>query len=137
MSNDTQETREFSTAAIASISTGKLLCEFGKMHEAAEYLMGHPIWTHQFASEQFWARMRQAVLEQRPCFPIAMSGVTRENYQDHVAALEREHGATVTIRKGDGHAAMNPLEGLPEGKPTVLVVDDLMNDGKPVVVVRT
>jgi biotin operon repressor len=66
-----------------------------------------------------------------------MSGVTRENYQDHVAALEREHGATVTIRKGDGHTAMNPLEDLPEGKPTVLVVDDLMNDGKPVVVVRT
>lgn len=117
----TQESREFSTAAIASISTGKLLCEFSKMHEAAEYLMGHPIWTHQFASKPLWGEMQQAVLEQLPRFPTAMSGVTRENYQDHVAALEREHGATVTIRKGDGQTAMDPLDGLPEGKPAVVV----------------
>jgi len=117
----TQETREFPTAAIASISTDTLLCEFSKMHEAAEYLMGHPIWTHQFASEQLWARMRQAVLDQLPDFPTSLAGITRENYQDRVAALEREFGATVTIRKGDGHTAQNPLEGLPEGKPVIVV----------------
>lgn len=42
------ETRDFPTAVIASLSSGVLLCEFTDMHEAAEYLMGHPIWTHQF-----------------------------------------------------------------------------------------
>lgn len=36
------ETRDFPTAVIASISSGTLLCKFGDMHEAAEYLMGHP-----------------------------------------------------------------------------------------------
>lgn len=44
------ETRDFPSAVIASISTGVLLCKFNEMHQAAEYLMGHPIWTHHFAS---------------------------------------------------------------------------------------
>jgi hypothetical protein len=39
------ETRDFPTAVIASLSSGVLLCEFGAMQEAAEYLMGNPIWS--------------------------------------------------------------------------------------------
>ncbi len=52
------ETRVFSTAAIASISTGILLCRFSEMHEAAEFLMGYPIWTHHFGSGELFHKMQ-------------------------------------------------------------------------------
>jgi hypothetical protein len=118
------ETREFPTAVIASISSGILLCEFGKMHEAAEYLMGHPIWTHHFASKDLWKAMQAKVLEQCPGMPTEIDGITADNYKQHVADLESELGAVATIRKGDGKTAMHPLDGIPEGKPVIILAKD-------------
>ena len=62
------ETKAFSTAALASITTGRLLCPFSDMHEAIEYLMGHPVWTHELASESLWQLMR-AKLPERNAAP--------------------------------------------------------------------
>lgn len=41
------ETREFPTAVVLSIVTGRLVCEFDKVHEAIEWMAGEPTWTHQ------------------------------------------------------------------------------------------
>lgn len=109
------ETREFPTAAIASLSSGTLLCDFSKMHEAAEFLMGHPIWTHQFASKELWNEMKATVAEQCPGMPMSeIDGVTKENYLAKVKELEAEFGPTVTIRKGGGLTAMLPTDGIPD-----------------------
>jgi hypothetical protein len=110
-----QETRDFPTAVITSLSSGTLLCNFSDMHEAAEYLMGHPIWTHQFASKELWDEMRRTIAEQCPGMPMGeIEGLTPDNYRDHVARLERELGPTVRIRKGGGLTAMLPTDGIPE-----------------------
>lgn len=109
------ETKNFSTAAIASLSTGILLCDsFSSVHEAAEFLMGHPIWTHQFASKELCSDMTTAIAKQCPGMPTEMSGVTSENYRDRVAELESRFGKFVTIRKGDGLTAMAPTDGIPD-----------------------
>ena len=108
------ETREFPTAVIASISTGVLLCKFGDMHEAAEYLMGHPIFTHHFASETLNAEMQRTIAEQCPGMPTDIEGVTKDNYLDKLATIEAEIGKTVRIRKGGGLTAMLPTDGIPE-----------------------
>lgn len=108
------ETREFPTAVIASISTGIMLCKFGDMHEAAEYLMGHPIFTHHFASKELSADMKRTVAEQCPGMPTSLEGVNAENYLEHVARLEAEFGPKVTIRKGGGLTAMLPTDGIPD-----------------------
>lgn len=115
MANEPQ-TRDFPTAVIASISTGFLLCDFGKMHEAAEYLMGHSIWTHHFANEQLNADMRRAIEEQCPGMWTReqCEGVTRENWEEYRAKLEAEFGPTVRIRKGGGLTAMLPTDGIPD-----------------------
>ncbi len=115
------ETREFPTAVIASISSGVLLCEFSKMHEASEYLMGYPIWTHHFASKDLWQSMRQKILEQCPGMPVELSGVTADNYLERVSEIEKEIGATVVIRKGNGETPMHPLDGISDGNPTVII----------------
>lgn len=108
------ETRDFPTAVIASLSTGTLLCEFSKMHEAAEYLMGHPIWTHHFANKDLWREVQQTIAEQCPGMPAELDGVTKDNYLDHVARIEAELGPVVTIRKGSGLTAMSPTDGIPD-----------------------
>lgn len=115
------ETRDFPTAVIASLSSGVLLCEFGKVHEAAEYLMGHPIFTHHFANKDLWAAMQKKILEQCPGMPTDMPGVTRENVAGKLAELEKELGMFAKIRRGDGETAMHPLEGIPAGKPVIAI----------------
>jgi hypothetical protein len=113
------ETRDFPTAVIASISTGVMLCKFSDMQEAAEYLMGHPIWTHQFGSEQLCEDMRRTIADQCPGMPLRGANgdardVNGDNYLEYVAKLEAEIGKTVTIRKGGGLTAMLPTDGIPE-----------------------
>lgn len=117
------ETRDFSTAAIASLSTGVLLCKFSEMHEAAEYLMGHPIWTHQFGSKDLWHKMQRAIIEQCPGIPTEIKNVDKDNYLTRLAEIEAEIGKVVKIRKGDGATAMHPLDGIPEGKPIIFIQD--------------
>jgi hypothetical protein len=106
------DTREFPTAVIASLSSGVLLCPFEKMHEAAEYLMGHPIWTSHFASN--WRDMQRAILLQCPGMPTSLDDVTKDNWEAKLTALVAELGATQTIRKGDGLTAMLPTDGIPD-----------------------
>ncbi len=108
------ETRDFPTAVIASLSSGVLLCKFGDMHKAAEFLMGHPIWTHHFASKPLWQEMQRTIAEQCPGMPTELEGVTAENYGDHITQLEAELGKTVRIRKGGGLTAMLPTDGIPD-----------------------
>lgn len=108
------ETRDFTTAVIASLSSGVLLCNFSDMHEAAEYLMGHPIWTHQFGDKALWHEMQRTILEQCPGMPIELNGVNKDNYLDYVSKLEAEFGPAVTIRKGGGLTAMLPTDGVPD-----------------------
>jgi hypothetical protein len=108
------ETRDFPTVVIASLSSGVLLCKFSEMHEAAEFLMGHSIWTHQFGSRDFWTEMKKTILEQCPGMPTTAQGVDADNYREFVGRIEAELGATVKIRKGSGLTAMLPTDGLPD-----------------------
>lgn len=115
------ETKEFPTAVIASLSSGVLLCDFSTMHEAAEFVMGHPIWTHHFANKGLWKAMQAKILEQCPNMPTSIKGVTKENYSAKLAEIEKQVGMVLVIRKGDGETVMHPLEGIPEGKPVVIL----------------
>lgn len=118
------ETREFPTAVVASLSSGILLCEFSAMHECAEYLMDHPIWTHHFASQDLWLAMQRAILAQCPGMPTSMEGVTKDNIAQRVAELDAKFGPVQALRKGDGSTAMSPFDGIPEGKPVIVVRSD-------------
>lgn len=118
------EMREFPTAVVASLSSGITLCPFSAIHECAEFLMGHPIWTHHFASEELWAAMQRAILAQCPGMPTSLEGVTADNFRQRVAELEAELGLVQTLRKGDGSTAMSPLDGIPAGKPVIVLRKD-------------
>jgi hypothetical protein len=48
-------------AAIIGLYTGISCGGFGDIHELAEKLMGHPIWTHQFADKEFVNTLKEKV----------------------------------------------------------------------------
>ena len=83
--------------------------------------MGHPIWTHHFASKELWHKMQRAIVEQCPGMPTALANTDANNYLAKLADIQAEIGKVVKIRKGDGATAMHPLEGIPEGKPVIVV----------------
>jgi len=117
------ETREFSTAALASLSSGFTLCNFGDIHQAAEFLMGHPIWTHHFASKDLWYRMSESLRSQHPQLPTDadLEDVTKENYRERLAELEGRLGKVLTIKRGDGSTAKHPLDGIPADKHVITI----------------
>lgn len=119
------ETREFPTAVIASITTGIVMCPFGDLHEAAEFVMGHPIWTHQFGDRTLNDEMRKTVLAQVPEMPTKIDGVTPENYLKKLAEIEAVVGATVKLKRGGGLTALLPTDGIPDrlkDKTTIIEV---------------
>jgi hypothetical protein len=115
------DTREFPTRVIASLSSGVLLCDFSAMHEAAEYLMGHPIWTHHFADKDLWQEIQRTIAEQCPGMPLDLSVVTKDNFEHIAQKLECEIGKTVTIRKGGGLTARLPTDGIPDHVTVITV----------------
>lgn len=106
------DTRKLSTAALASITTGKLLCPFAEMHQAAEFVMGHQIWTHHFADRTLVDDMKRTVLAQCPNLPSELDA-TPENWKEKLADLECRVGKYFRVSKGSGLTAMLPTDGIP------------------------
>lgn len=64
------ETKDFPTAVIASLSTGIMLCNsFSDIHQAAEFLMGHSIWTHHFADKELHQEIKRQSWNSAPECP--------------------------------------------------------------------
>lgn len=76
--------------------------------------MGHPIWTHHFASKELSDDMKRTLLAQCPSLPSEIDGVTPENYQAKLAELESKIGPSFTVKKGSGQTAMLPTDGIPD-----------------------
>ena len=50
-------------AIIVSAYTGFMACNFSDLHEAVEFRLGRPLWTHQFGSEELMEEIRDAFRE--------------------------------------------------------------------------
>lgn len=110
-----KETREFRTEILLSITTGKLLCEdFSLMHEAAEFVLGAPIFTHHFANSEMNSMLRKTLLKQQPdLLPELGDDITPENWQEKVKVLIDKLGSKRTVTKGSGIGRMGATEGIP------------------------
>jgi hypothetical protein len=112
----TTETKEFSTPVLASLTGHKLMAEsFSEVHEAAEFVVGHPIWTHEFADKSNVKAIRSAVLEQHPDLSeFDDSNVTPDNVAQRRQELIDEYGETRVLTKGDKRRLKHPIQTLTE-----------------------
>lgn len=96
--------KSVSPLALASITTGSLMCEFGQMHEALEWLVGHPVWTHELGS--YLTEASRVAIEQHPGLPTKQPS----DWEAMSAALLEQFGPTVEITKGTGQRTEHPIE---------------------------
>jgi hypothetical protein len=65
--------------------------------------------------------MQAKVLDQYPEMPTVLLGVTKDNYQQTVSDLKAKFGETIFIKKGNGATELSPLQGIPKGKPVLIL----------------
>lgn len=117
------EERTFDPRIIGSITSGVLLMDgFSKVHEAIEFLSGHPVWTHELPSAS--RAVTPAILARYPDMPVG----DLEDWQATAAALTGKYGESIPVAPGDGRRDRSPLDTLADmvspDKTIVLVKGD-------------
>ena len=136
------EEREIPTLVLASLTTGIMLAEeFAHVHQAAEYILGHSIWTHQFGRPEIWEALREKISAQHPQLPqgdqtdeewltktLAQLGLSRNDpVKEWLPAWQRylvgRYGANLVVKKGDARE-ISPFAGIPPEKEVIAVVTE-------------
>lgn len=122
-----KETKAFATSVMLSLVSKRGFGDkFGAIHEAAEWIAGHPIWTHEFAMKEVWDELGTRIVAVHPEFASAQNDlpkVTPENAADIIRGYSK---SMWEMPEGDGKRMMGPLETLKEVAPnaTVVVLDE-------------
>lgn len=105
------ETRDFPIEVVMSLYTGILLCKFGDMHECAEFLLGHPVWTHEFADRALSEQMRAEIKQQLPRLHAHIAGeLAKEDVPQFVEDLRTAYGPKATLKKGNFKRTESPID---------------------------
>lgn len=110
MSASAPAVKAIDPCALASLTTGILLCEsgFGAVAEAAEWVLGHPVWTHEFIDPTIKAALITGVLAQFPDMPTG----DLADWRATAADLRARYGAAVDVIRGTGARDRDPLASL-------------------------
>jgi hypothetical protein len=107
------EAKPFPTPVVLSLTTGLMLSKFDAIHEAAEWVAGHPIWTHEFGMKNILEFLRETVYEQHPQLKsIKDDHINADNYKEFIQQVEQEVGLTIVLQKGHKERHKSPLETL-------------------------
>lgn len=103
------ETKELDSLGVAGITTGVLLVEggFSHIHEAMEWVMGHPVWTHELPG--VWDEAKARVLKQIPDMPTEANPDT---FGQVASEVRNRFGLKVVLQKGDSERTQGPVETL-------------------------
>ena len=128
--------KTFPLSVVLSLTTGRMLGRhFDKMHELAEHVAGHPIWTHEFAEHSLCERLRELVFKQHPVLREALAIVCESKdpatidliIRDYLEENEEKFGNSFEFEQGDGQRTESPIASMQRiapGKPTIAVVID-------------
>lgn len=83
------EKREFPAEVVLSVTSGVLLCKsFSDVHECVEFLLGRPVWTHEFADPSLLEKSSCRVFSKHPFLEgFDPTGITAENCVERTAAF--------------------------------------------------
>lgn len=108
-SADMTETKALSTLAVATLTTGIAMVEgFAGVSEAAEWIVGHPVWTHELGKAA--DRAIELIPQQYPEFPTEIAGTWQETRE---AVLAR-YGETIEVQRGTDRREAHPMDTLQE-----------------------
>lgn len=110
--------KDYPIEIVLSLTTGYLLKEggFSDMHELAEHVLGHPVWTHEFADKGLFERMREALFAQYPDlrdveeFDSVAAKIDVAAYlSGYVTRAVVQYGATLEVERGVCERTESPL----------------------------
>ena len=123
-------TKTFPANVIAGLYTGISLGPFEDIHEAAEHLMGHPIWTHEFAVKGLWEAMRKKLEALFPTITKCdelVKDVSKENWESKRDAITATWPEGFTFEAGTEERTEDPISSLQRiapGKEVIVVQVD-------------
>ncbi len=108
------ETKSFKTTAVVGLTSGILFGDFSELHEVAEWVAGHPIWTHEFADRKLNDRLREKVFAQHPALKDfhAQGSKGGCDVDLEIEEMERLFGKTLEIARGEEVRTEDPVESL-------------------------
>lgn len=104
-------TRTFPISVVMTGVSGRLLCPVSEFHQFVEFLLGHPVFTHEFPA--YVETVREEILKYFPSLAeIDTSIVTNENWRECLTAWENQYGSLFQFPNGQRQRAMDPVESL-------------------------
>lgn len=105
------EKKAYPLCVVLSMITGRLFCNFSLMHEMVEWFVGHPVWTHEFAEQAFFDRLKNLILEQHPeLADFDADKVDSDNYADLLEQAKAKYGECVFLIQRPFDRTENPVE---------------------------
>ncbi len=103
-----KNTKLIPTGAVLTLATGIVMVDkFAGVHEAYEWVMGHPVWTHEMP--RFAEEARDRIIAQYPDMPVRVDSST---WRDVLADAIVRYGETVMIEKGNATRTIDPVSSL-------------------------
>ena len=103
-------TKVLTVASLATITTGISMVErFEGVPEAFEWVLGHPVWTHEMP--RMMEPAKKLILAQ---FPEMPSQATGENWRQIRDAAIARYGESVEVRRGGEQRSADLLSSLSE-----------------------
>lgn len=99
--------KRFPTHAIMTMKTRICMGDFGVAQELAEWVMGHPVWTHELLS---LAKPIKEELERQ--FPDLPTEANKDNWKEVLATAIETHGEHLEVIQGSAERTQNPIESL-------------------------
>lgn len=135
----TVEEKDFALATVLSVTTGRLLCDFGAMRECVEWIAGHPVWTHEMGHRASTEAWRNEVYAQHPTL-AAIDSSDLDHLLDSLdpesacrafvdAQARRLETSTVRLRRGVEDRTQSPIEVLAEmmpDRPVIVVAEETL-----------
>jgi hypothetical protein len=116
------ETKTFSALEVAGCFSGIVL-EEGGFSGVAEHVMGHPIWTHEFADRELHERLQFTLGELFPELRgIDFNGITPENVEQRVKQIKSTMPATFDVPRGAADRKEDPVESLKRLAPNAKII---------------
>lgn len=102
-------TKSFPTHAVMTLYTGVCMGDFTVAHELMEWVVGHPVWTHEMPSH--FPFMKEIFAEM---FPLLPKEAHKDNWMTMLAEAESTYGKELLIPHGQMQRHNSPLDTLKE-----------------------
>lgn len=101
-----QEIKSFPAHAVGTMATGVCLGDFGEATAVAEWVMGYPIWTHEYPS--LGNAIRDAIIAQYPDMPTRIEA--KQGWEATRDSIVAKYGAEIALKRGTGERSRHPIE---------------------------